>query len=56
MGYGFYFQQISFIQSLITTMTPGSSLESVCETLETEMISICEWLNNNKLFLNVSKN
>ena len=29
--------------------------ESVCETLETEMISICEWLNNNKLFLNVSK-
>ena len=24
-------------------------------SLETEMISICEWLNNNKLFLNVSK-
>ena len=25
------------------------------QLLETEMISICEFLNNNKLFLNVSK-
>ena len=49
--------RVSFIQFADDTSIycTGSSLESVCETLETEMISICEWLNNNKLFLNVSK-
>ena len=49
--------RVSFIQFADDTSIycTGSSLESVCTTLETEMISICEWLNNNKLFLNVSK-
>ena len=49
--------RVSFIQFADDTSIycTGSSLEGVCATLETEMISICEWLNNNKLFLNVSK-
>ena len=47
-----YFIQFANDTSIYCT---GSSLESVCTTLETEMISICEWLNNNKLFFNVSK-
>ena len=49
--------RVSFIQFADDTSIycTGSSLESACETLEIEMISICEWLNNNKLFLNVSK-
>ena len=49
--------RVSFIQfaDVTSIYCTGSSLESVCTTLETEMISICEWLNNKQLFLNVSK-
>ena len=49
--------KVSFIQFADDTSIycTGSSLANVCSTIETEMVLICDWLNNNKLSLNVSK-
>ena len=50
-------KRVSFIQFADDTSIycTGSSLENVCSTIEAEMALICDWLNNNKLSLNVSK-
>ncbi len=33
----------------------GTSLTDIISITESEMVHVCEWLNNNKLSLNVSK-